>query len=342
MAEKSGAITRIADMTRHVERETLKNVYLFYGEEEYLKDFYIGKLCHRLLGGTETEGPVRFDGKGKAAEIQAACESLPMFGETACTVVLVRDSGAFKGAGKGPENDFGFLDELPEDSYVIFRETEIDKKTKNYQVAAKCGIVFECCRQKENIIAQVLAKQAAQNGRKISAQAVSLMVTGIGFDLTRLMNEVEKLCMLVGEGGTIEASHVREVCELSLSARIYDLTDGIVGNNREKALTMLHVLLEDKMPPAMIMAAVGQHFLQLYNVKCMDEKGMSRQEIFGVCEAEMAIRSEFVVTKLLKQAKNYTPAALADRIRMITEMDMRIKSGVMDPVNALELVIASA
>ena len=339
MAEKNEPITRVADMTKHVERDVLKNVYLFYGEEEYLKDFYIGKLCRRLLGETGKDELVKFDGKVKASEIQDACDSLPMFGNES-TVVLVRESGVFKNAGKGAESDFGFLASLPEDSYVIFRETEIDKKTKNYQTALKCGIVFECCRQKENVIVQVLAKQAAKNGRNISAQAVSLMVTGIGFDLVRLMNEVDKLCLLVEEGGTIEVSHVREVCELSLSARIFDLTDGISGNNREKALTMLNVLLADKTPPAKIMAAIGQHFIQLYNIKCMEDSGMQRAEILAACESEMSIRSEFVVTKLLRQARNYTQAVLSDRIRMITEMDVQVKSGLIDSVNALELIIA--
>ena len=335
MAEKGESITTVADMTKHVDSGVLKNVYLFYGEEEYLKDFYIGKLCRRLLASDSTEEAVKFDGKVKASEIQDACDAMPMFGSES-TVVLVRDSGIFKSAGKGAEHDFGFLSELPEDSYVIFRETEVDKRNKNYKTAAECGIVFECRYQKENVIVKVLARQAALHRRNITAQAVSLMVTGIGSDLVRLMNEVDKLSLLVEEGGTIDVSHVREACELSLGARIFDLTDGIAENNREKALTMLNVLLADRTPPARIMDSIGRHFMQLYNVKCMENNGMGKAEIISALSLH-----EFVATKLLRQARNYTQALLSERIRMITEMDMRIKSGLIDPVNALELIIAS-
>lgn len=331
MAKKSEAVSTVADMTRHLESGDLKNVYLFYGEEEYLKDFYIGKLCGYLSEASSGD-IIRFDGKVKASEVQSACETMPMFGGN--TVVLVRDSGIFKSAGKGTDNDFSFLVDIPEDSYVIFRENDVDKRNKNFKIASDCGIEFECRYQKENVIIKILARQAALMNRNISAAAASLMITGIGPELVRLINEVNKLALLVDEGGTIEPSHVREACELSLGAKIFDLTDGIAENNKEKALTMLQVLLEDKMPPPRIMDSIGRQFMQLYNVKCMLDRGMNKNDI----AAALSLHS-FVAAKLIKQSKMYTRSLLSERIGLVADMDMRVKSGTIDPVRALELIV---
>ncbi len=332
MSKKNETITTVADMTKHVDKGEIKNFYVFYGEEEYLKNFYVSKLCGRV--SESSEDVIHFEGKIKASDLQNACESMPMFGGN--TVVVVRDSGIFKNAGSGAESDFGFLSMLPEDSFVFFRETEVDKRNKNYKLAEEYGIVFECRYQKPEMIVKILERQAVSMGRHIGVDAVSLMVTGIGADLVRLINEVNKLALLVDEGETIKASHVRQVCELSLSAKIFDLTDGIAENNKEKSFTMLQVLLSDKMPPQQIMSSVGRHFMQLYNVRCMLDKGMSKADITSTLSLH-----EFVASKLIKQARNYTEAVLSQKIGLITQMDMGVKSGVMDPVNALELIIGS-
>jgi DNA polymerase-3 subunit delta len=257
-----------------------------------------------------------------------------MFGGN--TVVTVRDSGIFKSAGSGADNDFGFLKDLPEDSFVFFRETEVDKRNKNYKILEECGVIFECKYQKPEMIIKILERQASSLGRHISVDAVSLMVTGIGQDLVRIISEVNKLSHLVEEGETIQASHVRQVCELSLSAKIFDLTDGIAENNKEKAFTMLQVLLADKMPPAQIMNSIGRHFMQLYNVRCLLDKGASKSEIISSLSVH-----EFVATKLMRQAKVYTEASASKKVKLIAEMDVAIKSGTMDPVNALEIIIGT-
>ena len=333
MAKKDEVITSVSDMTKHVEKGDIKNVYLFHGDEEYLKNFFVKKLCGRVTDGVSDE-IIHFDGKIKAPDLQNACESMPMFGGN--TVVTVRDSGIFKNGGSGADNDFGFLAELPEDSFVFFRETEIDKRNKNYKILEDHGMVFECKYQKPEMIVKILERQAISQGRHISADAVSLMVTGIGSDLVRLINEVNKLSHLVGEGETIQASHVREVCELSLSARIFDLTDGIAENNKEKSFTMLQVLLADKMPPQQIMSSIGRHFMQLYNVRCLLDRGASKNEIISALSVH-----EFVASKLIRQAKVYTQALVSRKIKLISDMDIAIKSGTMDPVNALEVIIGA-
>lgn len=329
---KNETVTSVSDMTKHAEHGELKNVYLFFGEEEYLKNFYIGKLCKRAA--EDSADIVYFDGKIKASELQTACESMPMFGGN--TVVVVRDSGIFKGSAAGAENDFGFLGMLPEDSFVFFRENEADKRNKNYKTVEENGLVFECKFQKPEMIVKILERQAITQGRHISADAVSLMVTGIGADLVRLINEVNKLSMLTEEGETIQAKHVRQACELSLSAKIFDLTDGIAENNKEKAFTMLQVLLADKMPPQQIMNSIGRHFMQLYNVRCMMDKGMSKSDIVSTLSL-----NEFVASKLMRQARNYTEAVISQKISLVSEMDIGVKSGTIDPVNALEIIIGT-
>ncbi len=326
--KQGGGIVTVSDMNRHLASDQLESLYLFYGPEEYLKDFYISGLQQKAIG-SDRLNYFKFQDRTEPAEIQEACEAISMFGDK--KFILVNRSGLLKGAAK----ELTFLDRLHTyDVCLVFREDEADKRSKLFKQISALGIAFECARQGEDMIYKILSKAAKSNGRMISRGAVSLMVTGIGDDLVRLMQELDKLVLLTVQGETIEEAHVRSVCALSVAAKIFDVTDAIAMKNREKAFLSLRALIEDKEPPQLILTMISRHWLQLYHVKKLTDEGISQNAL-----SERLGLKGFIAKKLQLQAKHFTLSEIKNKIDACLSLDEAVKNGSVKDVTAIELLV---
>jgi len=332
MAKKETGGMTVADMNKHIKEGAFGKVYLFYGQEEYLKDFYINSIVDAILHG-DTLNYITFDGKITASQLSEACDTIPMFGEK--IAVLVRNSGIFKLSGEKAA-DFDFVNYLSDDVCLIFRETEVDKRNKVYKSVSECGIVFECSRQPEIMIGKILARHADKLGCKITVDAVSLLVAGIGDDLLRLIEEVNKLALFVGEGGEIDEGTVREVCALSISATVFNLTDSLADNDREKSYKFLQTLLDDRVEPRYIFSMISNNYIRLYDTKQLIEKGVPQNEI-----AQRLGVVDFVAKKLCRRCRSYSLAYLKDKIDLCAALDMDSKSGRIDDVTMLDILLGN-
>ncbi|MBE7065365.1 MAG: DNA polymerase III subunit delta [Ruminococcaceae bacterium] len=332
MAKKEVDGLTVADMNNHIKNGAFAKVYLFHGCEEYLKDFYINSILDSVIHG-DTLNFVSFDGKITASQLNEACDTIPMFGDK--IAVLVRNSGVFKLTGD-KTSEFDFVATIPDEVCLIFRETEIDKRNKLYKIVSDNGIVFECARQPENMIGKILARHANKMGCRITVDAVSLLVAGIGDDLLRLIEEANKLALYVGEGGEIDENAVRNVCALSVSATVFNLTDSLADNDREKSYKFLQTLLDDRVEPRYIFSMISNNYIKLYDTKQLLEKGVPQSEI-----AKRLGVVEFVAKKLCRQCRACSLAYLKDKINLCAELDMDSKSGRIDDITMLNILIGN-
>ena len=65
-----------------LKNNSLKNIYVFYGEEEYLKKYYIDKIEETILDDNfKSLNKIVLDGKVEDEKIIEACETMPFFSE---------------------------------------------------------------------------------------------------------------------------------------------------------------------------------------------------------------------------------------------------------------------
>ena len=84
-------------VTEDIKNNSLKQVYLFYGEEVYLKQQYKKKLRDAVLPDGDTMNLSVYSGKGiDVNEVIAQAETMPFFAEH--RLILLEDSGFFKNA----------------------------------------------------------------------------------------------------------------------------------------------------------------------------------------------------------------------------------------------------
>lgn len=116
-----------------------KQIYLLYGEEQYLIRQYRDKLKHALAADDDTMNFSAFSGSDiNQKEIIDLAETLPFFADR--RLILIEDSGLFK---KSAEELADYMSSIPETTYFVFAEKEIDKKTKMYKQVKKNGSIVD-------------------------------------------------------------------------------------------------------------------------------------------------------------------------------------------------------
>ncbi len=322
-----GEITDTKTMKSHFASGNLARAYLFYGEEEYLKDLYVSRI--KKLAVDDPMNIYFFTGKTEVNEIADIVNGVSLFGER--KLILVTGSGFFKGA-----TELSFLDDLEDGNCtIVFREDSADKRLKSYKDLLKTGIIFECKRQSEKDILHMLSAAAQGAGRTLSPGAAELLIQGIGNDLTRLLGEMEKLILLVDDGAVIQESHVESACTLSLSARIFDLTDAVAAGNKGRAFEVLQALLDDKEVPLIILSMLAKNWVSLYKAKLIIEEGGGQGDI----QRTLGV-APFVAKKLWEQSRKISKEDVRRKILFATEMNESIKSGLIKETRALELLIS--
>ena len=178
-----------------------------------------------------------------------------------------------------------------------------------------------------------MAYEVKKAGRLISEFVLQYMIEGIGDDITKLINETEKLILYVHEGEEITKEHVDQLCSVHYSPKLFDLNDAVASGNSAKAYNIMKGLLEDKEPPVKIISILSKMWSQLYSVKLLSAEGASNAQI-AAC---LGIK-DFAAGKLSRQAANMSLDYIRKKVEFCEEMDMSVKSGLIKDVTALELL----
>ena len=98
----------------------LGNAYLFYGEESYLREYYLGQMRKALVpAGFEEFNYHALEGKDLTAQnLTEMAEAMPMLAER--TLIVVTDWDIYKLGEDQRERLIALLNDLPEYCCVVF------------------------------------------------------------------------------------------------------------------------------------------------------------------------------------------------------------------------------
>ena len=246
-------------------------------------------------------------------------------------VILVENSGFFK---SGCPELADYLKEPAEAAYFIFVEKEVDRRKDIYKAAAKLGLDINCDEQDEDTLKRWIASKFRSEGKNISAGAVAFLIDRVGTDMSNISTEIEKLVCYCIDRDEVTSADIEAVCANWITSRIFAMTDAIVEKNRKKAIDLYYDLLALKEPPAKILALITRQFNLMLQVKEMDENRRDRGTI-----ASAVGLMPFLVGKYVNWAKNYSYKELKNALELCASNDEAVKSGKLDYVISVEIVI---
>lgn len=308
----------------------LKNVYLLYGTEDYLKRQYRDKLKHALVEPDDTMNFSAYEGKDiNPKELIDLSETLPFFKEK--RMILVENSGFFKNSC---DDLAEYMSQVPESTCFVFVEEEVDKRSKLFKAASRAGSAVEFETPKEDMLIRWILGRIQRKGKKITQSVMQLFLSKTGSDMENIDKELEKLICYTLDKTEISAADVEAICTGQTENKIFEMIDAISAKNQKKALDLYYDLLALKEAPMRILFLIARQFQNLLLIKSMSAKGYPAVSI-----AKTAGMPSFAVQKNLRQAGAFKINQLKEAIEDCGQAEEDVKTGRMADQLAVELLI---
>ncbi|MCD8075881.1 MAG: DNA polymerase III subunit delta [Lachnospiraceae bacterium] len=304
--------------------------YLLYGEEAYLKVQYKNKLRAAILAEDDTMNLSVYTGKGiDVKQVIDQAETMPFFADH--RLILIEDSGFFKNAS--PELA-EYLPQMPQETILVFVESEVDKRGKLYKKVKDCGRVVEMKRQDTRTLTAWVLGMVKRDGKRITQDAMSLFLQKTGDDMENIAHELEKLLSYTLDADAITPVDVEAVCTETTENRIFDMIRAVAEKQQRQALDLYYDLLSLKEPPMRILFLIARQFNQMLQLKDLREQGMDHNTV-----ASKAGLAPFIAKKTLSQAAYFSKEALRQAVEDCVEAEEAVKTGRLNDRLAVELLI---
>ena len=305
---------------------SIGNGYLFYGEESYLREYYLGVLRKALVpAGFEEFNYHRMEGKDLTIQTLAdAVEAMPMMAER--TLVEVTDLDLFKLNEDQRGKLISVLDDIPPYCCIVFVYDTIEyKPNRTMKKLMKAvtdhleAVEFRPASGSE--LTAWIARRFRALGKDIDRQTAEYLVFTCGDLMTGLVPEIEKIGAYV-KGNTVTQKNIDAVADPVLSAEVFKLSNAVLQGQYDKAASILGDLLKMQTEPILILAALGSQLRRIYTARMAIDGGKDKywlMELWGM-------KYDYPAKALLAAAKRTTAGWCADAVRQCQVLDRRMKS----------------
>lgn len=307
-----------------------KNVYLLFGEEDYLKKQYKNRLTKAILPDGDTMNYAYYEGKGiPVPEIIDLAETMPFFAER--RLIVIENSNFFKNAT--PELA-DYIKGMPETACFLFVENEVDKRGKLYKAVKDKGRIVELGRQDEKTLVMWLAGQMKRESKRVQESTLKYLLSKTGTDMENLEKELEKLFCYTIDREEIFAEDVDAICTEQITNKIFEMVEAVANKQQKKALDYYYDLLALKEPPMRILYLLTRQFRLLLEVQTLVKRGYGKKQV-----AETAGIHPFVAGKYIEQCRNFSKEELHSIMEEAAELEECVKTGRLNDTMSVEIFI---
>lgn len=337
-------------LDKSLQRQVISPVYLFYGEETYLRDGFINRFKALVPEDVRDFNMDIVDGKDTGLEaIVGMAMTMPFMSEK--RMVIVKNAGFFKSKRKsqgdgGQEGEekaektntsekslLNYLEEPVTSTCLIFCTDTVDKKRKIYKAIEKTGQVVEFSPLKGKELNDWIDRRARNLGKIIEPQAMAGLITALGSDLQHLNTELEKLACY-SRTEKITAADVAEMVSKTAELSVFELVDAVGERSYNKAIRMAREMVFLGEPVIKLLFMIARQFRLILRSKDLHQRGYADKQVSGQLQVH-----PFVAQKCVKQSRNFSMDELKLALEQILKADSDIKNGRQEPMLALEMLI---
>ena len=343
MAKKETNSAAMDQLKQDIKTEQYGRLYLFRGQEHYLRDHYLQMLQNKMLDGPAKEFNYhRFTQENMdLQQLSDAIDALPMMAQY--SLVQVDDCELSRLPDTDAQKLAELLSDIPDYCTVVFVFDTVELKTserhKELKKALSSGLNVEFACQSQRELNTWIKRHFRSHGKDIDDRLCEHLTFLTGGTMTALSAEIEKVAAF-GSGNVVTMQDITSVVIPVLDAEVFDLTGAIVDGDYEKALLKLRTLLQMQQEPISLLAAIGGQMRRLFYAKTAMNAGKGEAGV-----AELIKRSSgraphpYVLQKTITTARRLSDRFCSVAVTLCMEADAKLKSYASDSQRELELLL---
>ena len=317
----------------------IRPVYLFTGQEEYVKQEALSRLREKLLPpGLETLNDLTLEG-ATAQQITDAAETMPMMCDK--RIVTVRDwapmlSGKSKNEDAEVEWMKAWLETPPESCALVFyMRQNPDGKKKMTALLRKRAEVVDFTPLTDPELSRWAAGRLKPLHKKIGPKALNTLTFMAGRELIRLTGELDKLAAYLGDDrNEITEDDVCAIVSASLEYNVFELMNHLLAGDMMKAQQTVNSLLQSGQNSMGLLAMLTRQLRQMTHMKCALDAGQP----IVVVQDQLKMHP-YAAKQTARQCSRLSQQWLRAMYEAGVEADFAVKSGKLRDQDALNTLL---
>ncbi len=293
-------------------------VYFLMGDEAYFIDNVADYIQDNLLDESERtfDQQVLYGDDVAMEQVIDAAMQFPMMSKR--QVIIFREAQLVKkldALAKYVENP------LVSTVLVVVYRKALDKRTALYKSIKKNAAVLESAKLKDYQVKDWISSYVKSRGNIIDSRSAELMAEFLGNDLSKIVNEVNKLLITLPAGSkAISAEHIERNIGISKDFNNFELQDALMTRNVLKANRIIEYFAKNpnKNPLVLTLSTLFGFFSNLMVIFYLPNK--SESNIASVLHVH-----PFVAKKLLGATRIYSAGKVFMIIALLRQSDARSK-----------------
>ena len=306
-------------------KKVYKPLYWLEGEEEYYIDRVMEYAEHKILPESEASFNLSiFYGKdANWSDVVNACMRYPMFAEN--QVVLLKEAQQMKDIEK-LEN---YIERpLASTIFVVsYKEKNLDKRTKLYKTIKKNGEIFTSEKVRDYKLVEWVADYVKSQDFTMTQKAIVLLAEHLGNDLSRIVNEIEKVTVNLGLRKSINEDDIEKYVGVSKEYNVFELQDALAKKDLPRAIRIINYFENNPKaaPIQLVLPAIYNYFSKVFSVFGMPEKSENTVK-------SLFYNNIFAARQALDTVKNYGYEGIERSILLLHAYNLR-SIGINDAGN---------
>lgn len=300
-------------------QKEIKKAYLVSGDDFYLFEKSLSMIRNALdINFADMNISVFDDDNFDANKVVEACDMLPISDEKRLVVL--------KYINKVSENDKKIIEsylESPNESSCLLI---LDSNGKFESIKRNIDFI-DAKRMDRLMVSRIVFSELEKRGKKISNEALDALIDACNGYLTKIFNELDKLCFYSLDDELITKKIVDELVAKELEYTVFELTDAIASKKADKAIELLNLMSREQGT----LSLISNHFRRLFYISVSDMSNAELASYLGV--------KEFAILKAKKQVNNFSKIQLKKIVNLTEQVDFFTKSGKMQIENGLYYLV---
>lgn len=236
-----------------------------------------------------------------------------------------------------------YIDEkdVTDTSVVLVAICRNERLPEVWGAAAKKARIIEHKKLKtwdsNNEVLAHIPKLARRLGLTLAKEVPEALYKFVGADLYKISNELRKLAVLVGSGGTATLDHLRSVCTVVFPVDQFQVVEKAIQKDAQGALSTLALLYQNTGEEAslFVSAALTRQLEKLVVARQMLDQKVPEDEL----ATQLDMHPYRLRTFFLPIVKKHTLPKLLRAMAMVCKLDMDVKGAGSSKRTLVELAV---
>ena len=307
---------------RDIEMKKYAPLYFLMGEEPYFIDLITQAIEEKILDESEKAfGETIVYGRDVSMEqILMLAKGFPMMGNY--QTVIVKEAQDMK-EWKKTDDLKGFENYLasPTPSTILvfcFKHKTLDKRLKVTKLIEKTAVLYNSEKIKDYKLPEWITTYAQSRGFKIGPDASTMLAEYLGTDLSKVVNEMNKLAIILPAGSTITPQIIEQNIGISKDYNVWELQKALGRKDILKSNRIIDYFESNpKANPIQMVIPSLYSFFNKLNIFLANKENPDLAKMMGV--------APFALNDYKEAGKKYNMAKVERIIGYLRQADKRSK-----------------